>query len=106
MTTLGKQKGDNYLDLARELKKTMGHESDGDTNCKWCTRYKHQKIGTGTRKLRDKKTSGNYPNYSIVEIGQHTKKSPGDLKRLAVTQTPVRNHQLSLVSKILKGVKW
>ena len=25
------------------------------------------------------------------------KKSPGDLRRLAVTQTPVRNHRLTLV---------
>ena len=25
-----------YLDLARELKKTMEHESDNCTNCDWC----------------------------------------------------------------------
>ena len=29
--------------------------------------------------------SGDHPNYSIVEIDQNTKKSPGDLRRLAVT---------------------
>ena len=30
------EKKDKYLDLARELKKkTMEHESDGDTNCIW-----------------------------------------------------------------------
>ena len=28
----GKKKN-RYLDLARELKKTMKHESDGDTHC-------------------------------------------------------------------------
>ena len=27
------KKRDKYLDLARELKKTMEHETDGDTNC-------------------------------------------------------------------------
>ena len=32
------------------------------------------------------------PNYSIVEIGQNTENSPGDLRRLTVTQTPVENH--------------
>ena len=26
-----------YLDLARELKKTLKHESDGDAYCNWCT---------------------------------------------------------------------
>ena len=42
------KKKDKYLDLARKLKKTttMKHESDGDTNCKWCTRYSHQRIDT------------------------------------------------------------
>ena len=28
-------------------------------------------------------------NYSIIKIGQNTKKSPGDLRNPAVTQTPV-----------------
>ena len=31
-------KRDKYLDLAREVKKTMEHESDSDTNCNLCTR--------------------------------------------------------------------
>ena len=35
-----------------------------------------------------------YPDYSIVEIDQNTEKSPGDLKRLAFTQTQVKDHQL------------
>ena len=39
----------------------------------------------GTGGLGNKRTSGDHPNYSIVEIGQNTKKSPGDLMRLAVT---------------------
>ena len=34
--------------------------------------------------------------------GQNTEKSPEDLRRLAVTQTPVRNHQLKLMWKPLK----
>ena len=34
--------------------------------------------------------SWDYPNYCMVEIGQNTEKSPGDVKRLAVIQTPVK----------------
>ena len=34
-----------------------------------------------------------HPNYGIVE------KSPGNLRRLAATQTPVKNHQLMVVEK-------
>ena len=46
-------------------------------------------------------TSGNHPNDSIIKIGQNTKKSPADLRRLAVTQTPVRNRQIMVVGKTL-----
>ena len=45
-------------------------------------------------------TNGDHPNY-IIEIGQNTEKSPGDLRRLAVTKTPVKDHQLTLVWKTL-----
>ena len=76
--------------------KTMGHESDGDTDRKWCARYSHQMIGTRTEELGNTRMSGDHPNYSIVEIGQNTK-SRGDLRRLAIAQTPVENHQLTLV---------
>ena len=34
---------------------------------------------------------------SIAEDGQNTETSPGNLRRLAVTQTPVKNHQLILM---------
>ena len=30
-----------YIDLARELKKSMEHKSDGDTNYNWCARHGH-----------------------------------------------------------------
>ena len=53
-------------------------------------------ISTGTGGLGKKRTKGDHPNYNSVEIDQNTKKSPGDLGRFAVTQTPVRNHRLSL----------
>ena len=53
--------------------------------------------------LRNERARGDPPNYSIVEIGQNTKKSRGDLRRVAVTQTLVKDHQLTLVSQTLKG---
>ena len=51
----------------------------------------------GTRRLGNLWTSRDHSSYSIIKIGQNTKKSPGDLRRLDVTQTPVRNHQLTIV---------
>ena len=38
------------------------------------------------------------------KLGQNLEKSPGDLRRLGVTQNLVRNHLLTLVRNILKGV--
>ena len=50
-----------------------------------------------TETLGNNKTSGDYPSCCIVEISQNTEMSPGDLRRLAVTQTSVRNNQQTLV---------
>ena len=93
---------DKYLDLVWELKK-LEHEGDNDTNYNWCTWNDPQRIGKGTGRLGNK-TSGYHLDYSIIKISQNTKKSSGDLRRFAVTQTPVENHQLTLVGKTLKGV--
>ena len=67
----------------------MKHANDGDTNCNWRTRYSHQRIDTEPGELANKQTSGDHTNYSIVEIGQNTQKSPGDLRRIFLTQTLV-----------------
>ena len=75
--------------------------SDGDTNCSWRTRYCHQRTWTRNGRLGNKGTSGDHPNYSIVEIGQNTKKHPRHLRRLAVTQTPIENSQKSKKKKYI-----
>ena len=65
----GSKKRDMYLDLARELKITVEHESDVVINCNWCALYIHQRIGLGTGQLGNKRTSGDHLNYSIIKIG-------------------------------------
>ena len=49
----------------------------------------------GTSRLRNKRTSGDHKFYTIIKIGQNTEKSSGDLRRLAVTQTLVKDHHLN-----------
>ena len=44
-----------------------------------------------------------HPDYCIIKISQKTKMSPKDLRRLAVIQNPVKNYQITLVSKTLQG---
>ena len=53
-----------------------------------------QRIGSGTGGLGNKRMSRDHSNFSIIKIGQNTKKSPGDLKKFAVSQTSFRHHQL------------
>ena len=38
-----------------------------------------------------------HPDDSIVESSQNTHKSHGDMRKLTVTQTPVKDHQLTLL---------
>ena len=46
--------------------------------------------------------SEDHPNYYIIENGQNTEKNLGELRRLAVTQSPVKDHQLkTIMSKII-----
>ena len=52
----------------------------------WCARYNHERFGTRTGKLGNKRTSCVHPNCIIVEIGLNTKRSPGDFRRLTITQ--------------------
>ena len=77
----------------------MEHESDGDTSSNG---YSHPRIGKKTRGLGNTKMRENHANYSIIKIDQNTEMSPGDLRRLAVSQTLVEDHQLMQARKILK----
>ena len=81
--------GGNSLNISINIKLqnsnrsiSMEHESDGNTNCNWHARYSHRRNGSEAGGIGNKKSPGDHPNYSIVEIGQYIKKSPGDLKRL------------------------
>ena len=44
-----------------------------------------------------RRTDRDYPNDSIAKNDQNPETSPGDLRRLAVTQTPVKNNLLILI---------
>ena len=50
-----------------------------------CAFGSHQRIIKGTGGLGNKRMSGDHPNYYIIENGENTERSPGNLRRLAVT---------------------
>ena len=66
-------------------------------------------IKNGTGGHGNKRTSGDHPNYCIIEINQNAEKSPGDLRRLAVTKTPVKNDTDNTIDERMtttKKQKW
>ena len=93
------EKKDKYLDLARELKKLWNMKVTVIPIVIAALGTVTKETGTITGGLGNKSMNGDHPNYSIAEIGQNIEKSHGDLKRLAVPQTPVGNHRLMLVWK-------
>ena len=89
------EKKDKYLDLG--IEKTVEHAGDNYSNCNWCVWNSNKRITKGTGRRGSWRTGGDHPKDTIIENGQNTKKSPGDLRRLTVTQTPVKNHRLTLM---------
>ena len=51
----------------------------------------------GQKDMEIRGQGGDHPNYCIIKIGQNTEKRPGNLRRIAVIRTPVKDHQLTLV---------
>ena len=87
-----KRQINNISHLSRELKKTVEYESEGYTSFNCCSWHNHQRIGTKTGGLGNRKTCEDHPKYSIIEIVLNTEKNPGDLWRLILIQTRVKNH--------------
>ena len=76
----------------------MGHVGDGDISCNWSAWNDPQRLSKGTRRLGNKRTSGDHPGSNIIKIGQNSENSPSDLRRLIA----VENHQLTLLGKLSK----
>ena len=55
------EKRDKYLDFARELKKTVEHESDDYTNCNWCSCTVTRGLVQGLGGLGNNRTGGVCP---------------------------------------------
>ena len=91
------EKNDKYLDLAKELKKLWNMKVT-------IMPIEIGALGTITKRIIKRpgglgswRTGRDYPKDSIAENSQNPEMSPEDLRRLAVTQTPVKNHQLTLM---------
>ena len=68
----------------------MEYEGDGDTNSYWCTLNNPQKA----RGVENQGMIEDHLNYSIVEVNQNHLEESWRPERLAVTQYPLKDHQL------------
>ena len=69
----------NYINNNNlDFEKTVEHAGDNYTSCNWCFWYGKKRIIKGSEGLRSWRTSGDYPNNSIIENGQNTEESSGD----------------------------
>ena len=84
---------DKYLDLTRELKKNR-------RTWRW-RYYKFYLVCLNKNRIGNPRNNSDHPGRGIVNIGNNTDKSPGDLRRLALTQTPVKDH-----IKNSQGIWW
>ena len=80
-----RERMDKCLDLPRELRKLWNMKvtltpitiDDFSIATKGLLKW--------LKDLKNKKTRGDYPNYYITENGQNTEKSPGELRKHAVS---------------------
>ena len=87
------------------MKKAVEHEVKGEHNFNWGPLNGSEKLGKEIRRVGNWRRNQDHRNYSVSEIGQNIENRLEDLRRLAVTQTPVKDCHLMLVQKTLKGVK-
>ena len=82
----------------------MKHEGDGGTNFNVRVWNDPQGLDKRAGRVENRRSSRDHPNNSILEVGHNIEKCPGDLRRLTVTQTPVKTHQLTLMWKKSQGI--
>ena len=69
----------------QRAEKTREYESVSNINCSWHAKNSTQKFGNKTKGIGDQIKDWDNTDHSIIKIGLNIQKSPGDLRRLAVT---------------------
>ena len=64
-----------YLNLAREQKQAIEYVINDDTNYDWCSRNGSHRLGKVPRRVGNRWTNRDHPNYSIVKIDLNAEKS-------------------------------
>ena len=89
-------KKDKYLDPAKKLK-MLGNIKITVIQIITGSFVMVPKGFKGTERAENIRTCRYQADFSITKISQNTEKSHGGMRRLAITQTPAKDHQLTLV---------
>ena len=92
-----RERRDKYLYLARELKKVWNIRVTVIPIAIGVLGMILKGLGKKIGGIGNQKKNRDIPVYSIVEIDQNTEKAPRDLKKPAVTQTPMKDHHMLFV---------
>ena len=100
------EKRDKYLDLARELKKLWNMKGDNYTNCDWLP---FSSVTKGL--LKDRGRFGSWrqserpsQTTALLKTARILRKSPGDLRWLAVT--PISSERPSVYADVKNSNEW
>ena len=83
----------HILGPCQRTKKAVEYEGESKSNCSLCTLNDPQGLGEGIAGTGNQWENWDYPDYSIAEISENTEKSARYLKKLVVTQTPLKDSQ-------------
>ena len=75
----------------------MEHKGDSNINDSWSNWNNSKELEKEARGTRDLRNNCDHLDHRTTEIGLNTQKSPVELRRLAVAQTLVKNHQLLVI---------
>ena len=83
-------------------KNVVEHDIDDDNNCRLCTWNDTQQMGKVIVTVGNRRENHDNSNESIAEMSQYTNKSPRESRWLGVTQTLLKDNQLTLKWKACK----
>ena len=84
----------------------MEREGDGNTNCNWCTWNDPQRLGKEAGGAKIGGRAEDHSNYSIDKVSQNTEKSPGDQRKLSISQTSERSIRERWYEKLARIVMY
>ena len=91
------EKRDNYLDLARELKKPCKMKVKNIPIIIGSLGTVIKRLVQGLEHLEITRRVETVQTIALMRSARILRKGPGDLRRLAVTQTQLKDHQLTLM---------